>query len=308
MILCVGEILADMIGTDTEQGKAYVRKAGGAPFNVACAAKKLGADTAFYGSVGDDVIGRFLIKTARSLGLGGEISKLGSACTTLAFTELDENGERSFGFYRNGTADILMPFISDDVLRGADTVHVGSLMLSQKIGKDYACDIISRAKALGKTVSFDVNFRSDIFTDTNSAVEIFKSVAELVDIIKFSEDEVSIFTDRYICEMLSEKLVCISLGASGSEWRYCGRRGKVGTVKVDQIDTTGAGDVFFAGVLTKLDGKNIKDLTDDMISDALRFGNICGALNTMSYGAVDGSPDKETAERMFDRVGKSAEL
>ncbi|MFR6641720.1 MAG: hypothetical protein ACLUSP_10730 [Christensenellales bacterium] len=39
MILCVGEILADMIGTTHGNDFYYERKAGGAPFNVACAAK-----------------------------------------------------------------------------------------------------------------------------------------------------------------------------------------------------------------------------------------------------------------------------
>ena len=65
MILCVGEILADMIGTTQGNDFYYERKAGGAPFNVACAAKKLGSQTAFVGSVGDDVIGAFLTRFAK---------------------------------------------------------------------------------------------------------------------------------------------------------------------------------------------------------------------------------------------------
>lgn len=66
MILCVGEILADMIGTEKDGSFYYERKAGGAPFNVACAAAKFGADTAFIGSVGDDLIGDFLIGFAKT--------------------------------------------------------------------------------------------------------------------------------------------------------------------------------------------------------------------------------------------------
>ena len=60
MILCVGEILADMIGSVKDDQTVYARKAGGAPFNVACAAKQFGAHSAFVGSVGDDLIGMFL--------------------------------------------------------------------------------------------------------------------------------------------------------------------------------------------------------------------------------------------------------
>ena len=62
MILSVGEILVDMIGAEKDNVFCYERKAGGAPFNVACAAAKFGADSAFVGCVGDDTVGNFLEK------------------------------------------------------------------------------------------------------------------------------------------------------------------------------------------------------------------------------------------------------
>ena len=65
MLVCIGEILADMIGEEKNGIITYERKAGGAPFNVACALKKFGADVKFVGSVGDDLIGQFLIKYAK---------------------------------------------------------------------------------------------------------------------------------------------------------------------------------------------------------------------------------------------------
>ena len=60
MILCVGEILVDMIAQENNGSISYLRKAGGAPFNVACAISKIGIDSSFVGSVGDDTIGKFL--------------------------------------------------------------------------------------------------------------------------------------------------------------------------------------------------------------------------------------------------------
>ena len=61
MILCAGEILADMIGAERDGVFVYERKAGGAPFNVACAVKKFGVKSAFAGSVGDDIIDNLII-------------------------------------------------------------------------------------------------------------------------------------------------------------------------------------------------------------------------------------------------------
>ena len=101
MVLCIGEILADMIGEEKNGIVTYERKAGGAPFNVACALKKFGASVKFVGSVGDDLIGDFLIKFARDFGMDTDcIVKDENRNTTLAFVELNEEGERSFCFYR----------------------------------------------------------------------------------------------------------------------------------------------------------------------------------------------------------------
>ena len=97
MIICVGEILADMIGEKRGEAFFYERKAGGAPFNVACAAKKFGARTGFVGCVGDDTIGGFLKDFARSRGLDSlDISVDEGANTTLAFVDINASGERSF--------------------------------------------------------------------------------------------------------------------------------------------------------------------------------------------------------------------
>ena len=197
MILCVGEILADMIGTEKDGSFYYERKAGGAPFNVACAAAKFGADTAFIGSVGDDLIGDFLIGFAKNNSKAKTyIQKTPDYNTTLAFVELSGNGERNFCFYRKNTADYRLPEIPADVWKGADIVHVGSLMLSEKEGLSYALDLAKKAKEEGKTVSFDVNFRSDIFRDTPSAVREYKKVIALADIVKFSERRNGYFRGR----------------------------------------------------------------------------------------------------------------
>ena len=125
MILCVGEILADMIGSVKDGQTVYARKAGGAPFNVACAAKQFGAHSAFVGSVGDDLIGTFLEDFARERGLDELLIRRDpQRNTTLAFVQLDEHGDRSFCFYRKNTADYHLPEVPDELLDRAHIVHV----------------------------------------------------------------------------------------------------------------------------------------------------------------------------------------
>lgn len=292
MILCVGEILADMIGTTHGNDFYYERKAGGAPFNVACAAKKFGSQTAFVGSVGDDAIGTFLKRFAKSVGFSDLILDVKpDRNTTMAIVDVDASGERSFCFYRKHTADYVLPEIPDSLISKANIVHVGSLMLSEAEGREYAARLIERAKRAGKKVSFDVNFRTDVFRDLAAAIAIYREIIKKADIVKFSEDELEIFGETYVSSLGS--LVCVSLGGAGSEWRYKGKTVRVPSVKVKPIDTTGAGDAFFAGVLSGIDTLGSYDYDETDLTEIFRFANVCGALNTLGRGAIDHLPDRK---------------
>ena len=297
MLLCIGEILADMIGEEKNGIVTYERKAGGAPFNVACALKKFGAEVKFVGSVGDDLIGKFLINYARDFGMDTTyIHQNTQRNTTLAFVELNEEGDRSFCFYRKNTADYDMPPLSDELIGMADIVCIGSLMLADEKCVEYALDIIDRAHSMGKTVAFDVNYRTDIYRDKESAVKTYKKILAKADIVKFSEDEVQTFTEEYV-DTLCDKLVLITLGKEGSEWRYAGKKNRVSTISVKPVDTTGAGDAFFAGALSVIDKNMGAPLSEQLLNDALRFGNIAGALNTTGRGAIDNLPDLDTVKK-----------
>ncbi len=290
-----------MIGEEKNGIITYERKAGGAPFNVACGLKRFGADVKFVGSVGDDLIGQFLIKYARDFGM--DVSYIHTSRernTTLAFVELDEGGDRSFCFYRKNTADYCMPAVSDELISSADIVCIGSLMLSDPGCVEYALEIIERAHSFGKTVAFDVNYRTDIFRDRESAVKTYKRILAAADIVKFSEDEVETFGEEYVSS-LTDKLVLITLGKEGSEWRYKGKAGRAPTIKVQPVDTTGAGDAFFAGALSVLNNNVGNPLTEELLTEALSFGNIAGALNTTGRGAIDSLPDTDTINTYLNK-------
>lgn len=293
MILCVGEILVDMIAQENNGSISYLRKAGGAPFNVACAISKFGIDSVFVGSVGDDTIGKFLCNFIKKQNLKDYlIEENKNRNTTLAFVDLDEDGERSLCFYRKNTADYILPVIKEEMLDASNIIHIGSLMLSHNEGIEYAKDLISKAHSKGKLVSFDINFRTDIFENINHAVKVYKEILELADIVKFSEDEVEIFNEDYV-NSLKDKLVCISLGKDGSKYFYNELTNTLPSIKVKPVDTTGAGDAFYAGILSQIDGLTKDNWEKDKLDYAFSFGNICGALNTLGKGAIDNLPTKE---------------
>lgn len=293
MILCIGEILVDMIAQENNGSISYLRKAGGAPFNVACAISKLGIDSTFVGSVGDDTIGKFLCSFIKKQNLKDYyIEENKNRNTTLAFVDLDEYGERSFCFYRKNTADYILPDIKEEMLDAAHIIHVGSLMLSHQEGIEYAKNIIAKAHSKNKLVSFDINFRTDIFENLEHAIKNYKDILELADIVKFSEDEVEIFGNEYV-NSLKDKLVCISLGKDGSKYFYNEISNTIPSIKVKPVDTTGAGDAFYAGILSQIDGLTKTDWKKEKLDYAFLFGNICGALNTLGKGAIDNLPTKD---------------
>ena len=164
----------------------------------------------------------------------------------------------------------------------------------------YALDLIKKAKSAKKLISFDVNYRTDIFSNENEAVLRYKAIIEKADILKLSSDEVSIFKDDYVNGISKSCLVCITLGSDGSKYLYDDLQGFVKTIKVKPIDTTGAGDAFYAGVLSKLDGLTRDKWTKEVLESAFFFGNICGALNTQGLGAIDHFPSLLDIKRYTD--------
>lgn len=297
MIICAGEILADLIGREENGRVLYERFAGGAPFNVACGLKQLGARCGFFGRVGDDLIGRYLVGYAESLGFDYLNVRADRARnTTLAFVELGAGGERRFSFFRKNTADhALPPEAAEEIARAADIVHIGSLPLSEEDGRAFADRAVELAHAYGKKVSFDVNYRDDLFENEGQAADIYAKYIALADIVKLSGEEIEMFScARSAEEMLRElagenKTVFLTLGAAGSMACRGGKIFSQPSIEVKPVDTTGAGDAFMAGVLFAL-GQGETDM-----NIVLRTGNVCGALTAARRGAA-GALDKNLVE------------
>lgn len=291
MILCIGEILADLIGKEENGRYSCDMFIGGAPFNVAVNAKLAGAKVGFIGRVGKDPIGKFLITTAKKVNLDyTDIQTDGERNTTLAIVSLN-NGERDFAFFRHDAADFNIDISKIDIKRYTDLniVHLGSLMLSEEKGRFFAGNIVKTVKNEGKLLSFDVNFRMDLYNDTESAIKAYKPFIEAADILKFSDDEIKTYTkieDLGAAVKAVKKentLLLISMGSRGSMYVYNDLSGVIPSKKVVPVDTTGAGDAFFGTVLAYLDGK---EFTKENIEIALKKGNEAGAGTVLFKGAV----------------------
>lgn len=291
MILSIGEILADMVGETLDKTLIFKSFCGGAPFNVAVNARNSGAKVGFIGRVGKDVIGRFVTEEAKKAKLDYldiQVDKLRN--TTLAFVTLVD-GERDFAFNRHDTADFNIDIDEIDFNKYQDLkiIHLGSLMLSEENGKILAEQIVKKAKELGIKLSFDMNFRMDTYKDFEDAKKAYKPYVVSANIIKFSDDELRLYTSiediKTAIESIYQKdqLFVLTLGSKGSMYYYNGQSNLIPTKKVKPLDTTGAGDAFFGTFLA-----NIENLewTKENIESALIKANKAGAETTQFLGAI----------------------
>lgn len=291
MIVVYGEVLIDMIETKS----SFNYFVGGAPFNVAYNINKLNQDVRFVGNVGDDLLGDFIkqFMVENNLNTCG-LSIDSNHNTTIAFVKNDTIGERSFCFYRKNTADVYIQEQSLELIEQASIVHLGSLMLSSEYGKHMALSIIKKAKENNKLISFDVNYRDDIFKDQLTAIQTYKEIYEKCDIVKFSLDELLMFANKTDIKEALESLelenivVYVTLGSKGSLVYFNNKILEVGSIKVDVVDTTGAGDAFFATVLALTNFYGLKTLLGDekLLKKVLYMANIMGAFATTKKGAI----------------------
>lgn len=312
----IGEILVDCVPYQIPQisRPLYQMNPGGAPANVACVVAKLGYSSGFIGRVGDDVFGRDCTSTLAECGVDTSYIQVAEhEPTTLAFVCLDGNGNRSFSFYRNGTADV---GLSREQLKSIDfpaarVFHFGSVALTAQPSRNAILYAVERAKQAGSIISYDPNLRLPLWTNPEEARREILSAAPFADVFKLSEEEGEFLfgeTDPLkICRRVEAEfapaMVVVTQAAQGCT---CSIKGNVWSARaydVNTIDTTGAGDCFFGGLLYCLlqSGKRPEQLTGEEVAYMLDFSNATGSLATAKKGAIPAIPTiAEIEECMAD--------
>lgn len=303
-VICIGEMLIDF--TPGTQPASYVRNPGGAPANACIAMARNGIQTAFLGKLGNDDFGRFLKETLeenRVQVLCPELTD--EAVTTMAFVTLYENGERSFTFARKPGADMLLSDadIEESDIAAAVMVHAGSFNMSKEPARSATVRALKMAKEKGKLVSYDVNYRDTVWPDEKAAIEVVNTILPYVDFLKISEEELDfVGGEENIPAFMKENGISViieTLGAAGAKYYYDGKSAYLAGHKVKAVDATGAGDAFWGGFLSKILMSGVKataDLSEDIVREALRYGNASGGLCVQKMGGIPALPTREEIE------------
>ena len=303
-VVCFGEALVDLLPDrrgrlrDCERFEVH---SGGAPANVAVGLARLGRRVAFRGVLGDDELGYLLLRKLEHEGIECRFRLITEARTGVWFVALDERGDRTFFTPTGaGSADKFLTAADVDpaLWRRARWLHCGSSSHVRPEGQAALKAAVRAAREAGVRVSFDPNVRAHLWSDLRELRALCDDVLPFCDVVKLAEDETAaclgVSTPEAATDHLAAlgvELACITLGARGALARQGAHQWRVLAPQVEVVDTTGAGDGFVAGLLSRLAGEeSIEAMPREGLEDALRFACEIGSRVCTRLGAVAGLP------------------
>lgn len=302
-IFCIGELLIDMVCVDNKglkYGEKFEKKAGGAPANVAASICKLEGNAYFLGQVGDDFFGKYLVELLKDLNINTEMT-VEKGSTTIALVGIDADGERNFDFLRGSDGEYSFENIDTSKITSSDIIHFGSAtgFLEGELKNTYF-KLLEYAKANNIYVSFDPNYRDALITDDklDQFVEDCKEFLKVADFTKLSDEELYLITKEKDLTVgvsklheLGVKVVTITLGAKGTYLSVNGENVIIPSIKIKQVDSTGAGDSFVGAVLKQVsDVEDKKNISIEEWKNIIAFANKVGAITCTNYGAIASMP------------------
>ena len=322
-VICIGEALIDRIRNKSNQG--FTDFLGGAPANVACALRKLKIDSTFIGSLGSDDYGKKFIKQFNELDINLDFLQLNNdSSTRVVNVERDQFGDRFFaGFEASSKScfadESFSNKLTEKELQNLDKFFVeskylvtGTNVLSSPISAKTIDFLIERANKFEVKIIIDLNWR-EVFWDHASLssqiskaarVNLIKNFLNHANVLKLAKEEAILFFEDENPLLISQRLsnrpdVIITDGKNPVLWSINGFQGITETPTSQKIvDTTGAGDAFLAGFISKLISSGYP--TNDLeIEDCIKFAGVCGLLTCLGEGAIEQQPYYEKVNKFL---------
>ena len=292
----LGDAVVDLI---PDGDNHYLRCAGGAPANVAVGVARLGGKTGFIGRVGQDPLGKFMQETLQAEQVGVEHLILDPAQRTSTVIVGLDNGERSFTFMVNPSADQFLEISDLPTFQQGEWLHCCSIALINDPSRSATFEAIKRIKQAGGFFSFDPNLRESLWQSQAEMKAVVNQVVAMADVLKFSEEELQLLTDttdltqatKAITTQYPTKLIIITLGKDGAIYYLNGNSKLVAGKALKPVDTTGAGDAFVSGLLAGL-SQQTDWQNEQHLVEIIRQANGSGALATTAKGAMSALPNK----------------
>ncbi len=322
-VICLGEALIDRIRNKSNQG--FTEFLGGAPANVACALRKLKIDSIFIGSLGNDDNGKKFIKYFNELEVNLDFLQLDNdSSTRVVNVNRDKFGDRFFSGFEESShscfADEVLSkkLIQKEILNLEESLLetkylvTGTILLSSPISAETIFFILKQAKQFEVKIVIDLNWR-EVFWDHSSflseitkaaRVNLIKKFLNHANVLKLAREEATLFFEDENPLLISQQLsnrpdVIITDGKNPVAWYINGLQGITETFSSQKIvDTTGAGDAFLAGLISKLISSGYPS-NEFEIEDCIKFASVCGLLTCLGEGAIEQQPYYEKVNKFL---------
>ena len=322
-VICIGEALIDRIRNKSNRG--FTDFLGGAPANVACALRKLKIDSIFIGSLGTDDFGKKFITQFNELDINIDFLQLNNdSSTRVVNVDRDQLGDRFFSGFEESShayyADEILSknLIEKEILNLEKSfleikyLVTGTNLLSSPISAETIFFLIEQANKFEVKIVIDLNWREVFWDHSNfsseiskaARVDLIKNFLNHANLLKLAKEEAILFFEDENPLLISQRLsnrpdVIITDGKNPVLWSINGFQGITETPTSQKIvDTTGAGDAFLAGFISKLISSGYP--TNDLeIEDCIKFAGVCGLLTCLGEGAIEQQPYYEKVNKFL---------
>ena len=276
-IWVAGEALIDLVPL----GDSRVPIVGGGPANTAKALAKLGISTSFIGGISSDKYGNSISAELAGVDLG--LSLRSDLPTALAIVTMDEKGSASYEFKLEETATFdfsrsWLPASAPDLL------HIGTLATIIEPG---ASELFEWSKGLNVPIVFDPNVRPSVLADKSRYREAVERWAGISKVVKLSSEDLEWlgYHDTSKFFELGAELVVVTKGALGLTGITKSGSVSVPGVKVDVVDTVGAGDTVGAILVEGLVKYEFSKLLGEKLFEVLARAAKAASITCSRAGA-----------------------
>jgi sugar/nucleoside kinase (ribokinase family) len=221
---------------------------GGSAGNTMYGLGVMGVHSSFIGKVGRDELGNFYEKDMVEAGLTPVLMRAPASPTGTAVALVTPDSERTFATHLGAATELMAGELTNDLFRGYHILYLEGYLIFNLPLIEEACRL---AKENKMCVALDLA-SYNVVIDMLPALK--KIVTEYVDIVFANEEEARAFTGLGPVEALDElskkcHIAVVKTGPDGSWIKRGDEVIKVDALKVNAVDTTGAGDLYAAGFL-----------------------------------------------------------
>ena len=280
-----GEVLIDILPSGPVVG--------GGPANTAKALARLGHDVHFIDGISSDAYGQSAREELVRDGVNLDLALSSDKPTCTATVTLDAAGGASYEFLIDGTAtfDFASSWLPDPYRYQPQVLHIGTLVTMIEPGASALYDWAMQVAELAPIV-FDPNIRPSVQPDRDLYEAAVEKWAALSAVIKVSDDDLAwLFPGQSIEDVANRWindgvfLVVVTRGADGLVGYTADGRVEVPGMKVDVVDTVGAGDTVGAIVVEAMLTHGLIELRGDLLRSVLTRAAAAAAITCSRKGA-----------------------